>query len=1009
MSGYGMYYRPALKNSVDVQLQTAFNEGLWPNVVRLAAQRYKAKKDPYYEAIKVCAESQMDTAGEKSAVVFAIDALVRDKAAVPDFDSLELYEWSLKEAGVPLDYSQTIGVLRARWAKANSASPHVVECLRSCVLAWDLVNAQQIAATLDKGQPGKNDGKHMFWSITLTYLLSISPQCPDRMDVMFGKLSRMQLEKAANITASATSGKPQAGRGLREEEEINLYYRVGGKEAYLKSLSAESNPVSVLEQYNQGRKHLLRESLEAFEKAEDWDNVYSLCLQALRKEDEGGKPSFLAFDMRVWKLFVKAASMKPDVEAAFTEVQDVLQKFVSVQGSAAPMYKKNIALAILELTFKSPPSLLPPSLDPGRPSSRVIQLYLFIEQNLLQRSTFDDIKEYMAELTFDEAKYFIENLSKITSGKDSDEQRQIVARVLEIKSRYFLTTCPYTQEYVAVAAEAEEPQLRCKFCSATAATKTCNPCLERIASLALTAYQDLDKTADRLKGLDKDPRVDLALVAATALLKLSGLRQKPSPSRLSPLSNVDVSRFLQAVVILGTQIDKTPNEIPTRLLLVQLYRLMGCASLAHQTWVPMDVKRTIQDSLSPLFFDRIFSISPGLLQQSRPALMEPLRSYYSGCLRDKSPVKIWDAFTAGSYTSILEMAEYNDRLRRSCTLVMTAVEERRATRAYGGRIEGGIEQSPLLCHISDDTEFVTAIDHGSFPNLESAHTAPLYDIVKFGPELSSGRCRLALLAEQFLDAVTYKAPKDYKPAKANEAAARDRAYLVETYSRLGEAITTLLNPSTTASKLTGPEHKYYTTLGLLSGLMHTALVTPKSDVTPPPSLWTAATGIRAGLDSLRGEFSPTASAPPQVAALPEGDVLYSLTHPHALSLFRDAALAVRLAASSLVAVHDEAQARDRSGRSSLHKGVVIEAKGLEEVASGALREVKARVGELKGVLGLGGWLDRMAEWTFKEGGGDGLSELVRDVVGEAGVEEWGSKVVESWREGVKGLGMVKME
>lgn len=49
MSMYGRYYRPALKNSVDVQLQTAFNEGLWSNVVRLAAQRFKAKKDPYYE------------------------------------------------------------------------------------------------------------------------------------------------------------------------------------------------------------------------------------------------------------------------------------------------------------------------------------------------------------------------------------------------------------------------------------------------------------------------------------------------------------------------------------------------------------------------------------------------------------------------------------------------------------------------------------------------------------------------------------------------------------------------------------------------------------------------------------------------------------------------------------------------------------------------------------------------------------------------------------------------
>lgn len=49
MSMHGRYYRPALKNSVDVQLQTAFNEGLWPNVTRLAAQRFKAKKDPYYE------------------------------------------------------------------------------------------------------------------------------------------------------------------------------------------------------------------------------------------------------------------------------------------------------------------------------------------------------------------------------------------------------------------------------------------------------------------------------------------------------------------------------------------------------------------------------------------------------------------------------------------------------------------------------------------------------------------------------------------------------------------------------------------------------------------------------------------------------------------------------------------------------------------------------------------------------------------------------------------------
>lgn len=39
-------------------------------------------------------------------------------------------------------------------------------------------------------------------------------------------------------------------------------------------------------------------------------------------------------------------------------------------------------------------------------------------------------------------------------------------------------------------------------------------------------------------------------------------------------------------------------------------------------------------------------------------------------------------------------------------------------------------------HIDDDTTFVNAIDHGSFPNLEGTNTAPLYDLVKLGPELS---------------------------------------------------------------------------------------------------------------------------------------------------------------------------------------------------------------------------------------------------------------------------------
>lgn len=56
MTSYGRYYRPALKNSVDVQLQTAFSDGNWSTVVRLAAKRAQSLKDAYYE---VCLENPL--------------------------------------------------------------------------------------------------------------------------------------------------------------------------------------------------------------------------------------------------------------------------------------------------------------------------------------------------------------------------------------------------------------------------------------------------------------------------------------------------------------------------------------------------------------------------------------------------------------------------------------------------------------------------------------------------------------------------------------------------------------------------------------------------------------------------------------------------------------------------------------------------------------------------------------------------------------------------------------
>lgn len=282
--------------------------------------------------------------------------------------------------------------------------------------------------------------------------------------------------------------------------------------------------------------------------------------------------------------------------------------------------------------------------------------------------------------------------------QNPDKTKRVILKALEYKIRYLLTTCPQTLSHHPSVVDGEEQTkpYRCRFCANLTALP-CEHCLKKVIVEAadthkLIAGDSLIKAF--IPKLDRDPRLDLALVIGNALLKLAGLKPRTSDTAPSPLRDVDSGLFLRSVVILDTQLRETPSDNGLRLLLVKLYLLLGCSSYAQQIWIPMDVKRTIQDALSPLFFDRIGSLSPGLFHGTRP-LLEPLRSYYSNSLRDNCPLRIWDAFSSGSYSSILDLTEYDSRLRRSSTLMMTLVEERRATRAFGGKLEGDIEESPF--------------------------------------------------------------------------------------------------------------------------------------------------------------------------------------------------------------------------------------------------------------------------------------------------------------------------
>ena len=257
--------------------------------------------------------------------------------------------------------------------------------------------------------------------------------------------------------------------------------------------------------------------------------------------------------------------------------------------------------------------------------------------------------------------------------------------------------------------------------------------------------------------------------------------------------------------------------------------------------------------------------------------------------------------------------------------------------------------------------------------------------------------------------INWKPPKDYKPAKPSTTAAIELNYLTESLSRLHNSMTSFLHKPSTAKKLTSAEETHFTSVCLLCGILTAALTTPRSSGTLPASVPLLFSSLKSALATLRASFLDLASTSSNTN-LADGGVYSSLTDMQTLSQLRETVLAIRHSSGFLVAHHERELARDKSGKSGVHKDILAEMKAVDATAGKVVAEIRGRVKELKERLGEGGWLDRVLEWTFGADGEDDIASAVSTIIGGRAVaEDWAGRVLESWREGVKGWGMVKME
>jgi N-terminal acetyltransferase B complex non-catalytic subunit len=266
---------------------------------------------------------------------------------------------------------------------------------------------------------------------------------------------------------------------------------------------------------------------------------------------------------------------------------------------------------------------------------------------------------------------------------------------LRLRFRYMFITSPNALGY-----QQNGGVPKCRFCDTATLTSSCVTCLELIAKSCAWIYNagfDNRDLRTRINSEDVDPFTEITIIGATCLLKLARFDSQQSGLTASAAQSLDLKLLLQAIAWLSSHYSRVPQKnqgMPV--LLTKLYLLAGCVSHAKELWDSLEVKNVTLDSLGPLFSDRLSSIAPGMWRASGGTPMYPYHKHYNDAIRRNIPTNIRTALEHGSYTSVLGLLRAQDRLGRSCTMIMSNVEDRRGLRAIGSKFAFEVKDDPLL-------------------------------------------------------------------------------------------------------------------------------------------------------------------------------------------------------------------------------------------------------------------------------------------------------------------------
>ena len=306
-------------------------------------------------------------------------------------------------------------------------------------------------------------------------------------------------------------------------------------------------------------------------------------------------------------------------------------------------------------------------------SQRLRELIHYVDEQATALACFEDIKPFVEQLDVNGMKYLAFDYKYAPTASEGAKDRAF-AELLSMKLQYLLLTCPFTYTEVA----GTKGGVTCSICSEGAETRWCTPCSAKLVDSATTLV-------GRLRSKDSwDPNLSVIPELCILIASCHIMTALPQPLWTSPrISSASAKHLLTALVVIESQLLQAGGHRQLELLATLLNLLVGATGQACLHWEKLGVKRTIVDSLAPIFYDRLSTMDPGLLTTNPKGwdLTDLLTSHYQTSLKLKMHKRLVDAFEEGNYSSALDIPRYMLNLRRSCTRVLSAVEETRGARA----------------------------------------------------------------------------------------------------------------------------------------------------------------------------------------------------------------------------------------------------------------------------------------------------------------------------------------